>query len=140
MCEEMDSLGDRLMCEFDGEAASVWTEKFRKSRKEYQCYECWFPILKGVKYCQTTMLFEGEWSSYRMHADCHKLKHWINDEFCGSSLFMMGGFYEAIEEHDEDSPSVRRRFKYLMKKRARESALVKDQSLNRFIKFNGVKG
>ena len=45
----------------DGESADVYTDEWRKARKEHWCHACAEAIVPGQRYMRVAMLFEGRW-------------------------------------------------------------------------------
>jgi len=70
------------MCE-----PTLYEEVLRKSRKEHRCCECFNPIKKGVKYYDIKGLWDGEFSGYKAHENCHELLKMLSvDSFTGEPL------------------------------------------------------
>jgi len=89
------------MC-FDGDRCDVWDESTPKARKEHTCIECFLPIPVGDRHVRVGMLFEGRWTTERVHAGCLALFRLIDAELCRNSGILLGGLGEEIQQQDED--------------------------------------
>src|SRR5690349_424705 len=92
----------------DDDAPSVYTERYRKARKEHRCDACGGTIKSGDVYSYTASLFDGSWDSAtrcgrcetiylhlleKMRGNYDEYPHWHLD--CG---------HEYKERWDEEPP------------------------------------
>lgn len=50
------------------------------ARKEYECVECYAPILPGERYVKCVGVWEGELSTHRQHLLCCEACEWVRDQ------------------------------------------------------------
>lgn len=58
----------------DGEGPKVHETAVRRARKEHGCTECGETIAIGVRYEDTTGLWDGQWSGYRTCLTCVEIR------------------------------------------------------------------
>ena len=59
--------------DYDGDAPTVYNERWVTARKVHTCYECGDPIPVGACHHVVTGLWEGQWETYRWCAACHEI-------------------------------------------------------------------
>ena len=58
-----------------------YCEEFPKAKKEHKCSNCARTILIGEKYQKIKGVWDGEFSQYKICADCAKLQKYVFDNF-----------------------------------------------------------
>lgn len=92
------------MC-FDGESCEVWNKRAVRARKVHRCIECHRQIPRGCSYVLVSSLYDGEWLSDRLHAECDALWGFVHEVVCGGEgLIMLGGLDEEIDELSHAEP------------------------------------
>lgn len=85
------------MCSTDFDPAAVYRVEPRRGRKPHVCCECYLTIPVGAEHVCITGLWEGGWSQYRRHLECHGLCDIIETVECGNEgTVLLGGLSEEI--------------------------------------------
>ena len=86
------------MCMIDGCDGSytLLSEQHRKARKEHGCAECHRIIDKGEIYLSMSVVYDGEFSAYKVCAHCEVVQLWLKEE-CGG--FVHNAVVEDIRDH-----------------------------------------
>lgn len=59
------------MCSCDSEPSTVWSSETRVAAKDHpRCDWCEEAISKGSRYVRIASLFDGSWSTFKMHTEC----------------------------------------------------------------------
>lgn len=69
------------MCDCDTEPSTVWSCVTVRAAKEHVCSWCREPIVKGERHDRIGSLFDGSWSTFRLHAECSAAAD-RGDEWC----------------------------------------------------------
>ena len=78
----------------------VLNERHRKARKEHKCVECHRVISGGETYLATRVVYEGDFSAYKVCAHCEVVQLWLGKE-CGG--FVHNTLVEDIRDHARES-------------------------------------
>ena len=71
-----------MTCGCDIEYPSVFSETFPVARKPHRCCECYQTINPRDLYQNCTLLFEGEWATYKTCERCSDLRESLKDVMC----------------------------------------------------------
>jgi len=84
---------------------TLYSEVIRKARKTHKCVECYSPIIKGEKYYDVKGLWDGSFSSFKFHKDCHDFRRLIEPEYSRTwdDYIPYGMLAEAIDYVFEDT-------------------------------------
>jgi len=89
------------MCDVYGEYSDVWDETIVVARKEHQCRECYLAIPVGCRHVRVGSLYDGRWSTLRLHLECKRLGQIISIEYCGAhGAWLVGAMDEEIAEYE----------------------------------------
>lgn len=89
-------MSDTMCCPLSEpeESAQVYHQTKRTARKRHVCCECRSPIEPGAVHDYTSMLFDGEWSTWRTCLLCAEIGDHSN---CGGRI--IGVLWEELEEN-----------------------------------------
>ena len=60
-------------------SGALLTFEYPRANKSHVCEVCGMPILKGQKHHYQTGVYDGSWSSWRVHFDCAEM-HWHHND------------------------------------------------------------
>jgi hypothetical protein len=108
----------------DGDRADVWNESQVVARKRHICDVCRLHIAPGVRHTRIGTLFDGRWSTLRIHGDCYELTCFIQIDVCGQDSTFIGvdSLRDQVAEHmhDEQGREVVSRYRRVLRSRIRE--------------------
>lgn len=114
------------MCATDGydyDAPTVQTSEWRRAAKAHRCAECRREIAKGSRYEWNSMLWEGEWSTWRECPRCVALGAALRrhiTEFL--AVWELGGLLEAVRcELDQMTAPEKARFRGILREERRSA-------------------
>lgn len=84
---------------------AIFNSDKRKARKEHICYECRGAINKGESYFVDSMIFDGEWSKYKICSKCDRRRILISKTLASDEA----SFYGELMSDWEEYVSIRRR-------------------------------
>jgi hypothetical protein len=92
------------MCNIDQERPDLYRHTTQKARKPYECVGgCGAPILLGTAYAKQVTLYDGDWSTFRLHVECEAFMDHVARDLCGSDMYDTGSVHdqysEAVEDH-----------------------------------------
>lgn len=105
------------MCYGDvAEQSSVFLVTPRVARKQHRCAACRLFIQPGVRYDEIESLYDGDWSRYHVHADCHQLTKYIQLTVCSLDVYSPTDLREQVREHIGTKP-VKAMYRAVLKAR-----------------------
>lgn len=111
------------MCYWAYERSEVWSLTHPKAAKEHNCCVCLMPIRKGCAHDRVNSMFDGVWSTDRMHKECHELCRDIQFKACGQKLYVLDvDIRHDVMEHMVEHPWVLSRWAEICAMRAEEMA------------------
>lgn len=120
---------DVCLGDFDGEAAEVWIAKIVSARKVWKCDECEKEISIGQKYERIKMMYERDWSEWRICLLCRE----IHIQFACGEGRAIGNFWNDMEE------LVFPELKTSSKCFVGLSAVAKTEVINRWQQWKGLR-
>jgi len=110
------------MCYVDhGDRCDVWTETTPRARRPYTCAQCGLAIRQGDRHTKIASLFDGRWTTTRVHSDCWALSQYIQLDVCQQEVvFAEGDLRHEVREHMRESPEVLWRYRDVMRARRAE--------------------
>jgi len=91
------------MCDAYAEYSKVWDKTVVVARKRHQCDECCLVIPVGCRHVRVGSLYDGTWSTFRLHLECDRLGQMISVEYCGAhGAWIVGQMDEEIAEYEEE--------------------------------------
>lgn len=77
------------------ESALVWNRTTRKARKDHKCVECGDTIHKQQSYDYTSMLYDGQWTTWRTCLLCAE----IGDHFACGNGRIVGELWSDLKDN-----------------------------------------
>jgi hypothetical protein len=93
------------MCYDSDDGADVWKVRTVRARRPHVCMECDLPIPVGCYHRRISSLYDGEWTTMRVHAECDAVAEFVRLKICeaeGEHGFIpVGGLGEEISNLDD---------------------------------------
>lgn len=106
----------------DDDPADVWDVTHPVAAKPHTCNVCRLPIVKGTKHDRVGVLYDGQWSAFRVHTECHELARDIQLGPCGQFQYILDDvdIGHDVMEHLAEAPDLAVRWANILIRRARE--------------------
>ena len=87
-----------MSCYCDSEYPTMFNEAWRKAAKQHKCCECGKTIEKGQDYQYVTMVFEGEFLTYKTCEKCADLRDALGDISCPTFRGLQEEYFEYLNQ------------------------------------------
>ncbi len=97
------------MCDFGGEAATLWVRKYPKARKDHRCEACGGVIKPGRRYLVLFSIFEGSAASAKCCLPCDRIsqKFGKEHELTPYPTALVDSLQECIDEEPSSAKKWR---------------------------------
>lgn len=108
------------MCDIGDERAAVWDCRRVVARKPHRCVACRCVIAVGVTHDRIGCLYDGNWSTLRVHVDCHALARKIGLEVCNEHTYTIEDLRSEVCDHYPEAPELLGDWRRILRARVAE--------------------